>query len=237
MTFVQIIDCKTDKVDDMSRLLDKWVEQTHGKRTATHATVATDRADTGHVVEIVEFPSYEEAMRNSNLPETDRIFQEMVALCETPPRFTDLDVVRDEQLNKVVCRRWFDTISSGSLNALSEILSPDYHDHDPTNEEDVRGIDGARREIEMYRLGFHDFRFTIDDQIAEGDRVCTRWTWHATHTGEFMGVAPTNRKVTMTGQTVHRLHDGLITEGWYNYDFLGALRQIGIVDMPVRELR
>ncbi len=98
MTFVQIIDCRTDRLDDLNRLMDAWVEATRGRRTASHALVGTDRSDPRHVVEVVEFPSYEEAMRNSDLPETDRIFREMVALCDAPPTFTDLDVVRDMQL-------------------------------------------------------------------------------------------------------------------------------------------
>ncbi len=98
MKFIQIIDCKTDRYEEMDRLMDQWVEMTKGKRTATHSLIARDRSDGSHVVEIVEFPSYEEAMKNSQLPETDRIFQEMVALCDGMPTFTDLDVVREEQL-------------------------------------------------------------------------------------------------------------------------------------------
>lgn len=232
MTFVQIIDCKTDKADDISRLLDKWVEQTHGRRTATHATLAKDRADTSHVIEIVEFPSYEEAMANSRLPETDRVFQEMVALCDAPPRFTDLDVVRDEQPNKLLVNRFFDLVAGGSVDRLGEVLSERYHEHDPANGQDVRGIQAAREQVEMYRAAFPDFRFTFEDQIAEGDRVCTRWTWRGTHTGEFMGIQATNRPVTMAGQTIHRLMDGKIEEAWFNYDFLGALRQLGVLQMP-----
>ncbi|MEJ3748206.1 ester cyclase [Actinomycetes bacterium KLBMP 9797] len=229
MTFVQIIDCKTDKVDDVSRLLDTWVEQTQGRRTATHATLAKDRADSHHVVEIVEFPSYEEAMRNSNLPETDRIFQELVALCEMPPRFTDLDIVRDEQLNKTVCRRFYDMANSGELGGLAEVFSDRYVDHDPNNEEDIRGVEGMRAEVEMYRQAFSEFRFTIEDQLAEGDRVCTRWSWQSRHTGEFMGAAPTGKRLTLNGMTVHRLREGKIEEGWWNYDFLGLLREIGAI--------
>lgn len=99
MAFVQIIDFRTDRLDELDRLMDSWVEQTRGKRTASHALVGTDRSDGEHVVEIVEFPSYEEAMRNSRLPETERIFREMVALCDAPPTFTDLDVVRDLRLD------------------------------------------------------------------------------------------------------------------------------------------
>lgn len=98
MTFVQIIDCRTDHLDELNGLMDRWAEQTEGRRTADHAMVATDRSDPRHVVEIVEFPSYEAAMRNSGLPETDRIYREMVALCDAPPTFTDLDVVRDDRL-------------------------------------------------------------------------------------------------------------------------------------------
>lgn len=232
MTFVQIIDCKTDRVDDMNRLLDKWVEQTHGKRTATHATVATDRADSHHVIEIVEFPSYEEAMRQSNLPETNRIFEEMVALCEMPPTFTDLDVVRDEQLNKMVCRRFFDILAGGDLKTLDQVMASDYHDHDPSNEQDMIGLESTREEVTMYRNGFPDFRFSLIDQIAEGDKVCNRWSWTGTHKGEFQGIAPTKRRVEMTGMTVHHLADGKIQEGWWNYDSLGLMAQLGVVDLP-----
>lgn len=231
MTFVQIIDCKTDRVDDVNHLLDRWVEQTQGKRTATHSIVGKDRSDAHHVVEIVEFPSYEEAMRNSNLPETNRIFEEMVALCDAPPTFTDLDVVRDEQLNKITARRFFEVASAGDLDTLGELLTDDYHDHDPNNEQDVRGVDGARQEISMYREAFPNFRFTMEDQQAEGDKVVTRWTWRGTHSGEFMGAAPTGKKVSMTGITIHRLRDGKIQEGWWNHDFLGVLRQLGIVTL------
>lgn len=231
MTFVQIIDCKTDKVDDVSRLLDSWVEQTQGRRTATHATLAKDRADTHHVVEIVEFPSYEEAMRNSNLPETDRIFQELVALCEMPPRFTDLDVVRDEQLNKMACRRFFDLLSSGDLGGLDQVVADRYHEHDPNNEEETRGVDGIRAEMAMYRQAFSESRFTVEDQLAEGDRVYTRWTWRGRHTGDFMGAAPTGKQLTFDGMTLHRLRDGKIEEAWWNYDFLHMLREIGLIQM------
>ncbi len=108
MTFVQLIECRTSRLDEMNRLIDDWVEQTRGRRTATHAVVGTDRSDASHIVEVVEFGSYEDAMRNSNLPETDRIFQGMVALCDEMPTFTDLDVVRDEALSVDTVRRFFE---------------------------------------------------------------------------------------------------------------------------------
>ncbi|MFB7865223.1 MULTISPECIES: ester cyclase [unclassified Streptomyces] len=231
MTFVQIIDCKTSDVDGLNRLMDRWVEQTRGKRTATHSMVGKDRSDASHVVEIVEFPSYDVAMRNSQLPETDRIFREMVALCDEMPTFTDLDVVRDEALYKANARRLLEMFAvEQELALLDGVLAEGYHDHDPTNEQDVIGMDAVRREVEMWRGGF-DFAFTVDDQIAEGDRVCTRWTWQGTHTGDFMGLQPTGMEVSMTGTVIHRFgDDGKIKEGWWQYDLLGLMGQLGAVE-------
>lgn len=231
MTFVQLIDCRTSRFDEMNRLLDEWVEQTKGKRTATHDVIGKDRSDASHFVEIVEFASYEEAMRNSNLPETDRIFRDMVALCDEEPTFTDLDVVRDEALNAATARRFFEALSAkGELSPLNDVLIEDYHDHDPANEQDVIGLDAIRREVEMWRSGF-DFSFTIEDQIAQGDRVCTRWTWNGTHKGDFLGIPATGRKVSMTGTTIQRCApDGKIAEGWWQYDRLGLMGQLGALD-------
>ncbi|MBP2584165.1 putative ester cyclase [Streptomyces sp. PvR006] len=231
MTFTQIIDFKTSRIDDMSRLMDRWIEQTKGKRTATHSVLGKDRADSSHLVEIVEFPSYDVAMRNSQLPETDRIFREMVALCDEMPTFTDLDVVRDEAMYKNNARRLMEMFSDQpELALLDELLAEGYHDHDPTNEQDVIGMDAVRREVEMWRGGF-DFAFTVDDQIAEGDRVCTRWTWRGSHTGDFMGLQPTGMDVSMTGTVIHRFRDdGKIVEGWWQYDLLGLMGQLGAVE-------
>ncbi|WP_055493214.1 ester cyclase [Streptomyces sp. TP-A0356] len=231
MTFVQLIDCKTSRFDEMNRLMDTWVERTRGKRTATHSVIGRDRSDDSHFIEIVEFPSYEEAMRNSNLPETDEVFREMVALCEERPTFTDLEVVRDEQLYTANARRFFEILAMrGELPPLDGLLAENYHDHDPANEQDTIGMDAMRREIEMWRSAF-DFAFVIDDQIAEGDRVCTRWTWKARHTGEFLGIPATGRNVAITGMTIFRFgEDGKIVEGWWQYDRLGLMAQIGALD-------
>ncbi|WP_369030618.1 MULTISPECIES: ester cyclase [Streptomyces] len=231
MTFVQLIDCKTSRFDEMNRLMDTWVEQTKGKRTATHTLIGKDLSDSSHFVEIVEFPSYEEAMRNSNLPETDRIFREMVALCDEMPTFTDLDVVRDEQLCADTARRFFEVIATrGELPPLNDLFVEHYHDHDPSNEQDNLGLDAARREMQMWRASF-DFAFTVEDQIAQGDRVCTRWTWNGTQRGEFLGIPNSGKKASMTGTTVFRFDtDGKIVEGWWQYDRLGLMGQLGALE-------
>ncbi|MEU6216833.1 ester cyclase [Streptomyces sp. NPDC047022] len=231
MTFVQLIDCKTSRFEEMNRLMDTWVEQTKGKRTATHNVIGKDRSDDSHFVEIVEFPSYEEAMRNSSLPETGRIFREMVALCDETPTFTDLDVVRDEQLPAANARRFFEVIAMrGELPPLDGLLTENYHGHDPANAQDTIGMDAVRREIEMWRRAF-DFAFIVEDQISQGGRVCTRWTWKGRHTGEFLGIPATGGNVAMTGTTVFRYDsEGKIVEGWWEYDRLGLMAQLGALD-------
>ncbi|WP_189978608.1 ester cyclase [Streptomyces capoamus] len=239
MTFVQLIECRTSRLDEMNRLIDDWVEQTKGKRTATHALVGTDHSDASHVVELVEFPSYEEAMRNSNLPETDRIFREMVALCDEMPTFIDLDVVREAHLDVVreagttarTVRRFFGVLASaGELPPLNDLLDEDVHSHDPVNPQDTIGLDHVRAEFRMWRGAF-DFAFTVEDVVADDERACARWTWNATHTGDFLGIAPTGRQVAMTGMTLFRFAaDGKITELWWQHDQLGLMQQLGALD-------
>ncbi|MFF0158808.1 ester cyclase [Streptomyces sp. NPDC005263] len=231
MTFVQLIDCRTDRFDEMNRLMDTWVEQTKGKRTATHAVVAKDRSDASHLIEIVEFPSYEEAMRNSALPETDRIFQDLVALCEETPTFTDLEVVRDDQLHATNVRRFFEALATaGDLPPMNDLLDEDIHSRDPINPQDTIGLDSARAEFRMWRAAF-DFTFTVDDLITQGDRACARWTWNATHKADFLGIPATGKRVTMTGMTMFRFSpDGKIAEAWWQHDQLGLMQQLGALD-------
>jgi steroid delta-isomerase-like uncharacterized protein len=231
MTFVQLIDCRTSRFDEMNQLMDTWVEKTKGRRTATHSVIGMDRSDKNHFVEMVEFPSYEEAMRNSNLPETERIFQEMVALCDEMPTFTDLEVVREDRLHAANIRRFFETIAApGELAPFNDLMAESYHDHDPANEQDTIGLDAMRREMAMWRGAF-DFAFTVEDQMTEGDRVCTRWTWNGTHTGDFMGIPASGKQVSMTGTTVFRCgEDGKIAEGWWQYDRLGLMAGLGALD-------
>jgi hypothetical protein len=98
MTFVQVIEYETEEAERFSTLMDEWLRVTEGKRTATHSSVGMDRDKPTHFMQMVEFPSYESAMRNSDLPETRHIAEEMQQACITPPRFVNLEIVRDERL-------------------------------------------------------------------------------------------------------------------------------------------
>ncbi|MEV5989459.1 ester cyclase [Streptomyces sp. NPDC052051] len=231
MTYVRLIDCRTRRFDEMNRIMEAWVEQTRGRRTATHSVIGKDRADDSHFIEIVEFPSYEEAMRTAHLPESQKIFREMVALCDGTPTFTELDVIRDEQLYAANARRFFETLTSaGELPPLNDLLTEDCHSHDPVNAQDTIGLDALRREYDVWRGAF-DAEFTLDDVIAQGDRVCVLWTWNARHRGEFLGITPTGRDVTMSGMTLLRFsEDGKIAETWWQHDQLGLMEQLGALD-------
>ena len=98
MAFIQIIEYKTSKIDELNAALDGWLEATKGKRAATRVGQTKDRDANNTYVQIVEFPSYEEAAANSNLPETSKFAAELAALCDGPPTFRNLDVLREETM-------------------------------------------------------------------------------------------------------------------------------------------
>ncbi|WP_405711891.1 ester cyclase [Streptomyces xanthophaeus] len=228
MTFVQVIDYETMRFDEMNALIDRWAEQSSGKRTATHTMIGQDREARNHYVDMVEFASYEDAMRNSQLPETDRMFQEMVALCEGMPKFMNLDVVRDEHLNKELVNRVFtEAAMGGDMSVIDTCFAANYIDHDVSKEEPtVIGRESMRSDMEAWRAAF-DMTFEPTAQVAEGDMVTTVWNWRGTHKGPFMGVAPTGKTYEMSGTTTFRCENGEIIEGWWHYNPGALQRQMG----------
>jgi steroid delta-isomerase-like uncharacterized protein len=131
--------------------------------------------------------------------------------------------------NKAVARRFLEIFGSGELDALDEVVAPDAVDHDPYNPHADEGLEGAKRTIAMYREAFPDLSFQIDDQIAEGDKVVTRWTGTGTHEGALMGVEPTGNRSSTTGIGIDRIEDGKIVESWGNWDTLGLMQSIGAI--------
>jgi len=98
MSFIQIIEYKTTRIDELNAALDGWLEKTQDKRAATRGVQTRDRDAANTYVQIVEFPSYEDAMANSNLPETSEFAAQLAALCDGLPTFRNLDVLREEQM-------------------------------------------------------------------------------------------------------------------------------------------
>lgn len=131
--------------------------------------------------------------------------------------------------NKAIIRRWNKEIwSKGKLAAIDEILATDFvFNYPPPGVEPDREV--YKQIVKSYFVGFPDFKSTIEDMVAEGDKVAVRWTGRGTHKGEFMGIAPTGKKVTVTGISIIRIVGGKIVEEWTEMDNLGAMQQLGVV--------
>src|SRR5687768_3370414 len=135
--------------------------------------------------------------------------------------------------NKALAHRWFEELfNAGNLEVADEIVAPDHVNHDPTLPDIPPGPEGQKQIVNLYRGAFTNAHISVEDQLAEGDRVVTRWTGSGTHQGELMGVAPTGNQVRVTGITINRLSGAKIAESWTNYDALGMMRQIGAIPEP-----
>jgi steroid delta-isomerase-like uncharacterized protein len=133
---------------------------------------------------------------------------------------------------KEIVKRLFEEPWTGNFDAVDEFVAADYIGYDPSEPEPVKGPAGLKANVEKYLAGFSDARITVDEQIAEGDMVATRWTGRGTHDGEIAGIAPTGKQVTVQGLTLSRLKDGKVVEEHQVWDALGMMVQIGAVPAP-----
>ena len=133
---------------------------------------------------------------------------------------------------KAIARREVEMFSSGDVSIADELYSEDYVGYDPTKPEPIRGIEGAKEEAAGYRAAFPDLQLTIEQQIAEGEYVVTRWTARGTHEGDLEGIAPTGVSATTTGISVTRIVDGKIVEDHTEWNALGLMTQLGAVPAP-----
>ena len=135
--------------------------------------------------------------------------------------------------NKAVARHFLDELwNRSNFAVVDELLARDYDGHSSTV---IRGPEGAVAFIPVMREALPDFRFEVLDQIAEGDKVATRWKLVGTHEGPFQGAPPSGMRVEMAGITIFRLAGGRLIEGWTNEDALGFLQQIGAVPASVQD--
>jgi predicted ester cyclase len=133
---------------------------------------------------------------------------------------------------KLIVKRLFEEPWKGNWDVIDEFVAPSYVGHDSAEPEPHRGPAGLKANVQKYLAGFPDGRITVDDQIAEGDKVATRWTGRGTQTGEIAGIAPTGKQVTVAGLTISRLDGGKVVEEWTTWDTLGMLMQLGAVPVP-----
>ena len=135
--------------------------------------------------------------------------------------------------NKNLARRFFEEVfNKQDQNTAVEIISPSFVTHHPAYPEGIHGIEGVNQFLSLIHGGFPDLQYSVEDMIAEGDKVAVRWTFHGTHKGAFMGVPPSGRKVAVTGIDIFRITANKLVEGWVNSDILGLLQQIGAIPQP-----
>ncbi len=128
--------------------------------------------------------------------------------------------------NKEIVRRWSEYLNTGDLGIYDELAAPNYVVHQTTGD---AGIKELKAIMPTLREALPDCRATVEDMIAEGDRVAVRYTIRGTHKGTFSGIPATGNPVSFTGTTFYRLAGGKIVEDWSNPDGLTFLQQIGAV--------
>jgi predicted ester cyclase len=134
------------------------------------------------------------------------------------------DVMSLEE-NKAIVRRFVESYNTGNLDLLDDIVAPDYVDH-----AHQLNLESLKQIINMALNAFHDYHETIEDIIAEGDQVWVRIKATGTHTGEFMGIAPTGKKIIMMFADMFRIVNGKIVEYWEVRDGLDYNKQLGIIE-------
>ena len=132
------------------------------------------------------------------------------------------------QTNLNAVQRFYDAYNKKNEAFLSEVIADDYVDygHEPPG----RGVQGAKSDLQDIARAFADARFDIDEMFWSDDRVVVRWTLHATHTGPFAGLSPTQKKAGVRGISLYRLRDGKITETRNQADLLALFTQLGTIE-------
>lgn len=134
---------------------------------------------------------------------------------------------------KTLIHRWFEEVwNKGRAEAIDEMLADDGIAHGLTDAEgnDLRGPAEFKPFFHSFRAAFPDLQVTVEETVAEGDRLAARCTVRGTHAGEGIGFAATNRPVSFTGMCMLRVKDGRIIEAWNNFDFMSMFQQVGAIN-------
>jgi steroid delta-isomerase-like uncharacterized protein len=134
--------------------------------------------------------------------------------------------------NKTILRRFYEELfNTGDLSVADEIVAVSYVNHNALPGEKP-GREGLKAFVTLLRTAFPDIHFTVEDQVAEGEKVVTRFAVKGTHQAEFAGVPATGESVIITAINIHRVTGGQIQEGWINWDALGLMQQLGVIPTP-----
>ncbi|MDQ1513870.1 MAG: hypothetical protein QOC59_1712 [Microbacteriaceae bacterium] len=135
------------------------------------------------------------------------------------------------EANTRSARRYYDEVlNQGRTELLDELAASDYDEHDPLPGQGT-GRQGLKDRVSALRQALGQ-TFTVEDVIAEGDRVAVRWSATGRHVGDFMGMPPSGRSFTIAGIDIHRFRDGRMAEHWHVVDQLAMLQQLGVIPQP-----
>ena len=129
--------------------------------------------------------------------------------------------------NKALMRRGYEGLNQRNATAFYELFAPDVVFHNASMT--AQGLEAYQQFLSMFFNAFPDFQSTIEDMIAEGDKIVTRQTFRGTHAGDLMGIPPTGKQVTMSGIVISQFVNGKCVELWANNDELGLLQQLGVI--------
>jgi steroid delta-isomerase-like uncharacterized protein len=136
------------------------------------------------------------------------------------------------EANKEVIRAYVETIfNQRQVERADELVAPDYLDHTALPGQ-APGLEGAKQKWAMYLAGLPDLRVTIEELVAEGDKVAVRRSYAGTHRGELLGIPPTGKQVRLGGISIFRLDGGKIAEQWEQLDRLALMQQLGVLPTP-----
>jgi steroid delta-isomerase-like uncharacterized protein len=132
--------------------------------------------------------------------------------------------------NKAIIRRLYEEVwNKRKIELIKEIISPSHALQGPNFFGSSVGPEAYKRQVLLFIAGYPDLQFTIEDTVAEKDKVVAFWTITGTHKGDYMGVPATNRKVSVDGVTIHHLAGGKIMDSYSNWDALGMMQQLGVI--------
>lgn len=132
-------------------------------------------------------------------------------------------------VNRAQFEKFLTFINTADRSLGEELVAADVLFHAPTSPEPLRGLDGYMQILQMMRGGFPDIQWTLEETIAEGDKIAARFTMRGKHTGTFFGVPPSGREIAVTAVNFYRFSEGKIVEEFGQPDLMGLMKQIGAI--------
>ena len=130
--------------------------------------------------------------------------------------------------NRAIVRRLYEEVwNKRRVELVDELMSPSHAMHSNHVPDSCIGPEAYKREMARFVTGFPDLRFSVEDMVAENEKVAVAWTISGTHKGEFRGISPTGKKVSIEGITINHIANGKIMDSYISLDYLGLMQQLG----------